>query len=163
MGGYVESILNSQERVIAKAYISWWSQVIPIILSIVAAIILLVIFAVVAFVINENFILVGYGLAAFELFFVFARAYLVIKTTEIALTNQRIIVKKGFIQRDTKEVPLDRVESIELNQTVLGRIFNIGSISINGTGGMNSPMKCIGKPMDFKKAVDQNKHYNPLR
>ena len=55
-------------------------------------------------------------------------------TTEIAVTNRRVIYKTGFIQRTTNEMNMDKVESVEVEQSILGRILDYGTVIITGTG-----------------------------
>ena len=74
-------------------------------------------------------------------------------TTEIAVTNRRIIYKRGFIQRHTVEMNMDKVESVDVDQSLLGRIFNYGDIVIRGTGATLEPFKSIGAPLDFRNHV----------
>ena len=61
-------------------------------------------------------------------------------TTELALTNKRIIAKSGLIRRNTIELKTNRVESLGVNQGILGRIFNFGSIVVKGVGGSHAPI-----------------------
>ncbi|BCG63466.1 MAG: hypothetical protein methR_P1179 [Methyloprofundus sp.] len=76
-------------------------------------------------------------------------------TTELALTNKRIIAKFGLISRKTIELTHKNVESLSVNQDIPGRIFNFGSIRINGTGGSKAPIRKISAPLDFRmKAND---------
>ncbi len=60
-------------------------------------------------------------------------------TTEIAITDRRVILKHGFIRRATMEMNLAKVESIDVDQTLTGRLFNYGNVTIRGTGSSNSP------------------------
>lgn len=63
------------------------------------------------------------------------RAWFIRWTTEIAVTNRRIIYKRGFVTRHTAEMNMDKVASIEVDQGILGRILDYGSVYILGTGG----------------------------
>jgi uncharacterized membrane protein YdbT with pleckstrin-like domain len=54
--------------------------------------------------------------------------------TEIAVTNRRIIYKKGLIRRQTNEMNMDKVESAKIDQSILGRILDYGNVTILGTG-----------------------------
>jgi uncharacterized membrane protein YdbT with pleckstrin-like domain len=76
-------------------------------------------------------------------------------TSEFGVTNKRVIVKIGFIHRKSVEVLLDKVESIQVNQGILGRILGFGSITIRGTGGTNEPFNKIAKPFDFRIAAQE--------
>jgi len=91
-------------------------------------------------------------------FLVLALIYFAIRTmryftTEIALTNQRVLVKVGFIRRDAVELLLSKVEATMLKQTVLGRLFNFGTVSFIGTGGTGGTFRNICKPIEFHKRV----------
>ncbi len=79
-------------------------------------------------------------------------AWIVYKSTELAVTNKRIIVKSGLIQRNTIEMFLDKVESIQVDQGIFGRLFDFGSITISGTGGDKSPVRNVSQPLEFRKA-----------
>ncbi len=76
-------------------------------------------------------------------------------TTEVALTNQRVILKWGLIQRNTIEIILEKVEGLSADQDILGRLFNYGSITVRGTGSGNTPCPGIEKPLDFRRAVNE--------
>ncbi len=74
-------------------------------------------------------------------------------TTEIAVTDRRIIYKRGFIRRHTIEMHLDKVESVDVDQSILGRIFNYGDILIRGVGIGIEPLKNISSPIEFRNHV----------
>ena len=78
-------------------------------------------------------------------------AILNVMTTELALTNKRVIAKFGFIRRQTIEININRIESISVNQGFWGRIFNYGSIVVRGTGGSHAPIPYIARPMEFRQ------------
>jgi len=79
-------------------------------------------------------------------------AYVRFKSIEMAVTTKRVIVKHGFISRSTIEINLSRVESLQVEQGVLGRIFNFGTIVVAGTGASHAPIAGIADPMAFRKA-----------
>jgi uncharacterized membrane protein YdbT with pleckstrin-like domain len=74
---------------------------------------------------------------------------------EFGITNQRVIVKEGFLKRKTIEVFLKSVESVQVNQSIWGRILNFGNVVVSGTGGASDPLNMIRNPLDFKKQVQQ--------
>ncbi len=74
-------------------------------------------------------------------------------TTEIAITNHRVIYKTGLIARRTVEMNIAKVESVDVNQSVLGRILNFGTITIKGTGAGIEALRDISKPLDLRSAV----------
>jgi len=77
-------------------------------------------------------------------------------TTEIAVTDKRIIYKTGFINRHTKEMNMDKVASVDVDQTVWGRLFDYGSVEILGTGGAGGfeRLDKIGSPIKLRNAID---------
>ncbi len=76
-------------------------------------------------------------------------------SSEFGLTNHRVIVKEGIIKRETQELFLKRIESIQVDQSVMGRMLNFGTISISGTGGQSDPFENIPDPLEFKKKVQE--------
>lgn len=84
--------------------------------------------------------------------FTFIKPLILVKTNEIVLTSKRVIVKSGFISRDTFEMWLNKIEVVQVKQGIFGRIFNFGTVIIRGTGSLNStPVKCIARPMEYRK------------
>lgn len=76
-------------------------------------------------------------------------------SNEFAITNKRIIIKVGLISRRTLEMNLAKIESVNVHQSVLGRILGYGTITIIGTGGTHEPFSRISMPLDFRKAFQQ--------
>jgi uncharacterized membrane protein YdbT with pleckstrin-like domain len=74
-------------------------------------------------------------------------------TTEIAVTSRRVIQKTGLIRRHTSEMNMDKVESVLVNQSLLGRIFNYGSIVVRGTGAGMEGLHFIGRPLQLRSAI----------
>jgi uncharacterized membrane protein YdbT with pleckstrin-like domain len=79
-------------------------------------------------------------------------AWIRIKSTEIAVTTRRLIVKHGFVRRNTVEINLSKVESIQVDQNVFGRMLDFGTLVISGTGTSHAPIDGIADPMTFRKA-----------
>lgn len=81
------------------------------------------------------------------------RAWLRRWTTEIDVTDRRIVYKRGFIRRHTVEMNMDKVESVDVDQSILGRMLNYGDITIRGTGVGIEPLHQIGGPLEFRNRV----------
>ncbi|MCB1591704.1 MAG: PH domain-containing protein, partial [Alphaproteobacteria bacterium] len=64
----------------------------------------------------------------------FAHMMVVKATTEIAITNNRLIFKRGLVARQVGEINIDRIEGVNVLQTIMGRIFNYGRIMVRGMG-----------------------------
>ena len=76
-------------------------------------------------------------------------------STELAVTDKRIIAKFGLVRLKTWQMSHNRVESITVNQGIPGRIFNFGTISIYGTGAGMSPIPKVHDPLGFKRAQNE--------
>ena len=74
-------------------------------------------------------------------------------STELAVTNRRVIAKFGLVSRRTMELNLSKLESIRVDQSVAGRIFNYGSVVVVGTGASLEPIPFIAAPIAFRQAV----------
>jgi uncharacterized membrane protein YdbT with pleckstrin-like domain len=74
-------------------------------------------------------------------------------SSEFAITNKRVLIKVGFINRHTVEMLLTKVETIRVEQGILARLFNFGTIVLTGTGGTNEPFRLIAAPLEFRRQV----------
>jgi uncharacterized membrane protein YdbT with pleckstrin-like domain len=73
--------------------------------------------------------------------------------TEMAVTNHRVVIKTGLVGRKTVEMLLNKVESIEVSETALGRMLAYGTIVIIGTGGTSDPFHKMAHPLEFRSQV----------
>jgi len=128
MSSYVEGALVKDEKVVHTGHISLWSL----------------------------WHLIGLGillLPAFGVGLIFlVLAYVRYKSTELAVTTKRVIVKHGFVRRQTIEINLGKVESIQVDQSLLGRMFDFGTLVVAGTGASHAPLTGIAAPLAFRKA-----------
>jgi uncharacterized membrane protein YdbT with pleckstrin-like domain len=76
-------------------------------------------------------------------------------TTEFAITNKRVINKAGLVERRTFEMNLNKIESVNVEQSILGRILGYGDIEIIGTGGTKEQFKHISDPITFRKTFQE--------
>ncbi len=76
-------------------------------------------------------------------------------TSEYGITSKRVVVKVGFIRRTSIEVLLNKVEGIQVEQGILGRILGFGSITVSGTGGAKNPFHKIADPLEFRKVAQE--------
>ncbi len=84
----------------------------------------------------------------------FLYAWFIRWITEFAVTNRRVISKRGFIWRKTEEMNMDKVETVDIDQTILGRLLGYGSIRITGTGGTNNiEVSRIAAPFTLRNAI----------
>ena len=83
--------------------------------------------------------------------FLLIAAWIRVRSTEIAITNRRVIAKFGFVKRDTVEINLDKVEALRVEQGFFGRMLNFGTIFISGAGTSVAPIKDIADPLVFRR------------
>lgn len=74
------------------------------------------------------------------------------RSTELVVTNRRVVAKRGFIRRRTAEIYLTRVESIDIQQTVVGRVLGYGAVMVSGVGTEGVSLSPIAAPLAFRKA-----------
>ena len=130
MASYIEGSLLSDETILHQGRISLWSM-----------------FPLIFFGVILTPALVGLLLLVI--------AYIRYQTTQLAITNKPVVVKTGLISRNIIEINIAKVESVEVAQSVLGRLFDFGSLSISGTGFNQAPIPNISDPMTFRKALIQ--------
>jgi hypothetical protein len=75
--------------------------------------------------------------------------------TEMAVTTRRVVIKTGIASRKTIEMMLNKVESIEVSETAMGRFLGYGSIVVIGTGGTPEPFHKMAHPLQFRSQVQQ--------
>ncbi|WP_295641799.1 PH domain-containing protein [uncultured Methylibium sp.] len=128
MASYVEGALIKDERIVHLGRISLWSL--------------------------WGWLLPGIVLLpAFGLGLVFLIvAYVKYKTTELAITTRRVIAKFGFVSRRTVELNIHKVESVQVDQSVMGRLLNYGTLVIAGAGEPQAPIPGISNPIAFRRA-----------
>lgn len=74
-------------------------------------------------------------------------------TTEIVVTDRRIIFKEGFIRRRTLEMNMNKVETVDVIQSIWGRILNYGTVTIRGVGSSYEPLRRVAQPLALRTAI----------
>jgi len=100
--------------------------------------------------------MVGEALAVFGLIFALASAIPALIrriSTELAVTDRRVIYKSGVFARHTLEMNCSKVESVDVDQTLLGRFLGFGTITVRGTGGSLEPIRMISDPLTFRSHI----------
>ena len=136
MASYVEGALTKGEQVIYQGKVSIWSLSPLIIIGLI--------------------LLAAWGLGLLFLIVAAVRYF----TTELAITNKRVIAKFGLVSRSTIEINLQKIESIQVNQGILGRIFNYGSIVVSGAGNPQAPIPGISSPLQFRRVFVETQENN---
>ena len=73
--------------------------------------------------------------------------------TEIAVTDRRVIYKKGLVRRQTNEMNMDKVESVQIDQSILGRMVDYGDVTILGTGEGFETLRTIASPLKLRNSI----------
>jgi uncharacterized membrane protein YdbT with pleckstrin-like domain len=150
---YVRKVLQPGETIVYSTKLHWiiyWWAIFLIILCIIAAVsawysadnqnlnLALVIVAIICAL-----------LALSSAFGKFIKRW----TTELAITDRRVIYKERLIARRTLEMNRSRVESVDVYQSILGRLLGYGTIRLRGTGGSLEPMPNIDDPLTFRSYI----------
>ena len=148
---YVKRNLIDGEEILYQAFTHWFILIPSFFYGILG------IFSLV-FLALTTFLSLPITLFLFILSFNAALPYFV---NELAMTDKRVISKKGFIRRDTSELKLSKLETIEIKQSVLGRILGFGKIICIGTGGSETFIDNIDHPLEFRKKFLEYTDKNP--
>jgi uncharacterized membrane protein YdbT with pleckstrin-like domain len=138
--GYIESNLLADESIIYKARLHGIIFVKP-----VALIVLGVIFLFIQPIIGSLVVVIGVVAVIPPLI-----DYL---SSEFGVTNKRVIIKIGFLRRRTVELLLRQVEAISVDQSVLGRMLDFGSVTLTGTGGVREVFHNISAPLELRRRI----------
>jgi uncharacterized membrane protein YdbT with pleckstrin-like domain len=152
MGRYIEEILQPGERLLYSTN-AHWIFYLPAILAWIAVAVLLVLSRATT---TEGITLLCLSTAAvIAIVAVYwtVRAWFHRWTTETDVTNLRVVHKNGFIKRRTFEMSLDKVESVDVNQSILGRILNYGDVTILGVGEGKETISTIASPLAFRNYI----------
>jgi uncharacterized membrane protein YdbT with pleckstrin-like domain len=148
---YVDSILQPDERVVCTTGPHWLLYA-PAALLVIAAI-------VIAYFADQYGGDLGFAalilaaIAAALAIVLWLRAFVRRATTELAATNKRVIYKTGLLRRHTVEMNIDKVESVNVDQSLFGRLFDYGTVTVHGTGGSLEPLPNIANPITFRNYV----------
>src|SRR5262249_19808420 len=147
---YVQRVLQPGEEVRHTASIHWvvyWPGALVVILA-------FIVYGLTNTGLHATRIwdIVAAALVVIALGFLF-REWFIRWTTEIAVTNRRIIYKEGFIRRETVEMHMDKVESVDVDQSILGRILDYGDVIVKGTGTGFEPLNTIAAPLDLRNHI----------
>ena len=86
---------------------------------------------------------------------IFIAKYVEKWTTERALTNRRLIIKRGLIRRNTEEISCNRIEEVNLSQTIIQRIMGSGNILVKGVGLGEILLRDIDDPLTVQKKINE--------
>ena len=150
MGRYIDEILQPGEKVLYSTNAHWifyW----PAIVAWTVVLILLIVGAAVPPLVPLNWAAAAV-IAVVAVYFTI-RGWFHRLTTETDVTDRRVVHKTGFIKRRTFEMALDKIESVDVNQTILGRLLNYGDVTILGVGEGRQVIPTIASPLAFRNSI----------
>jgi uncharacterized membrane protein YdbT with pleckstrin-like domain len=157
---YVEKHLIDGEELIYTTRLHWIVLVGPVLLGLLFGLTGVVLFVFAQRVTDDKsaantpMMVFGAILLIGALFFIL-RGVLVRNATEMTVTNKRVFVKVGMVARRTIELLLSRVESIGVQESVMGRMLGYGTVILHGTGGTPESFDTVAHPLEFRTQVQQ--------
>jgi uncharacterized membrane protein YdbT with pleckstrin-like domain len=154
MGRYIDEILQPGEKVLYSTN-AHWIFYFPAIVAWIVALALLIASVTVATVV-PSLVLACWATAAvvaLAALYWTMRGWFHRLTTETDVTDRRVVHKTGFIKRRTFEIALDKIESVDVDQTIAGRILNYGDVTIMGVGEGRQRISTIASPLAFRSAI----------
>ena len=152
MGRYIDEILQPGEKVLYSTNAHWMFYL-PAIAAWLLALVLLILSRT---TVTEGIILLclsASAIVAIVGLYWSVKAWFHRWTTETDVTNLRVVHKTGFIKRRTFEMSLDKVESVDVNQSILGRLLNYGNVTVRGVGEGAETIQTIAAPLDFRNHI----------
>lgn len=149
--GYVDRVLQPGEQVIHRARLHWLIYGRAMLLFVAAAAL-----AIVALSATDTMrdALDYAALAALVLAIIAALAAAIRRsTTELVVTDQRVIFKRGVISRHTVEMNRGKIKSVDVDQSLLGRMLGYGTVVVHGTGGSLEPLADIEAPLELRSRI----------
>jgi hypothetical protein len=148
LGSYTTATLQANERPLHHTTIHWMA----LMNSVFGAVFSLIVIGPIAMLASWK----GYYGAWLLLLIpagILLAAIVGVKTSELVITDRRVIIKVGFIRRHTFEMFISKIESVAVFQGMVGRIFNYGTVEIRGTGGSAESFPTIAAPLQFRDAI----------
>ncbi|HTC99148.1 MAG TPA: PH domain-containing protein [Bradyrhizobium sp.] len=153
MARYIDEILQPGEKVLYSTNAHWMFYLPAIAAWIVVAVLLLGSFAAAAIPALMLVCWASAAVVAVAALFWTLRAWFHRWTTETDVTNMRVVHKTGFIKRRSFEMALDKIESVDVDQSILGRLLNYGDVTVNGVGEGTQNIPTIAAPLAFRSAI----------
>lgn len=148
LGAYTAATLQRNERPLHQTTIHWMA----LSGSVIGAFLSLIVIVPIAMLASWRDFYWAWLLLVIPIGILFSAA-VTVKTSELVITDRRVLIKVGFIQRHTFEMFISKIESVAVFQSVLGRLFDYGTVEIRGTGGSAESFATIAAPLPFRDAI----------
>jgi uncharacterized membrane protein YdbT with pleckstrin-like domain len=152
MGRYIDEIVQPGERVLYSTN-AHWVFYLPAIGTWIVVAALLVVSGMVVIPALTLFCWAAAAVLTIVALYQTAKAWFHRWTTETDVTDRRVVHKTGFIKRSTFEIALDKIESVDVEQSILGRILNYGNVTILGVGEGKERIPTIAAPLAFRNSI----------
>ncbi|MBV9565396.1 MAG: PH domain-containing protein [Bradyrhizobium sp.] len=152
MARYIDEILQPGEKVLYSTN-AHWVFYLPAIAAWIVALALFTLSRMTTIDAVTLLCLASAAVVAIVALYWTFRAWFHRLTTETDVTNIRVVHKTGFIRRRTFEMALDKVESVDVDQSILGRILGYGDVTIQGVGEGKEVIKTIASPLQFRSHI----------
>jgi uncharacterized membrane protein YdbT with pleckstrin-like domain len=140
---YIDENLLPDEHVVYRAKLHW---------IIFARAVVVLVVGVVLFIVLPGVPLAGAVVLLIGILML-VPPFVAYRTTELGVTNKRVIVKTGLIRRRTLELLLRQVEAISVDQSLSGRLLGFGSITLTGTGGVREVFHRVRDPLELRRRI----------
>jgi uncharacterized membrane protein YdbT with pleckstrin-like domain len=144
---YLDDHLLAGEHIVHRARLHW-----TIFATSIVVVTIGIVLAIVLGVYQPDYWYAGLALAGLGLLLAIGPA-IRYASSEFAVTNKRVVAKLGFIERESLETLLSKIEAIGVDQGIVGRMLGYGSITITGTGGTNESFPRIADPLEFRRQI----------
>jgi membrane protein YdbS with pleckstrin-like domain len=144
---YLDDHLLTGERIVYRAKLHW-----TIFLSAIVVVLLGMGLAILLQLVQPAYSYAGVALAGVGLLLAIGPAVRYL-SSEFAVTDKRVLGKVGFIERESDETLLSKIEAIAVDQGVIGRILGFGTVTITGTGGTQESFPRISEPLEFRRQI----------
>jgi uncharacterized membrane protein YdbT with pleckstrin-like domain len=153
MGHFVDDNLIPGEKIVYKATVNWMVYL-PAIINVFLAFVILFL---AKFVMHHpsRFVQLFAIVPLFVALYKATQAYFHRKYTEIVITDSRLIAKFGVVSREMIELPLVKIESVIVEQTIFDRLIGAGSVGARGTGMAMAPVRYIDEPIKFRNFLNE--------
>jgi uncharacterized membrane protein YdbT with pleckstrin-like domain len=144
---YLDEHLLTGERIVYRARLHW-----IIFAGAIAVVVAGLALAIVLQATQHDYWYIGLVLVGVGLLFAIGPAVRYV-SSEFAVTDKRVLAKHGFIERESIETLLTKIEAISVDQGITGRLLGYGSITITGTGGTEESFPRISHPLEFRRQI----------
>jgi len=155
MGKFVEENLGSGEVVRYTATVSLWSYMFNFIIGGLIALVTVPVVVASMFSKSTGFMNSFEGILAVCAVLLIVWPFIARRSTELVVTDRRFIAKYGLVSTHSIEIRFDKIETVRVSQSLLGKMLNYGDIVVTGTGSTFDPIRNVANAMKFRMALNQ--------